>query len=127
MKTADQIEITPGVASRRGHNTRTTDVSLAPQREPAADKTAIRPFHVNVPEADLTDLRRRINATKWPERETVTDQSQGVQLATMQKLAHHWGTKYDWRRCEAQLKALPQFHHRDRWAGHSFHSCSFET
>jgi len=92
-----------------------------------ADKNAIRPFHVNVPEADLTDLRRRINATKWPERETVTDQSQGVQLATMQKLAHHWGTKYDWRRCEAQLKALPQFHHRDRWAGHSFHSRSFET
>jgi pimeloyl-ACP methyl ester carboxylesterase len=76
---------------------------------PAADKNAIRPFHVNVPEEDLTDLRRRVNATKWPEREMVTDQSQGVQLATMQKLAHHWGTKYDWRRCEAQLKALPHF------------------
>jgi pimeloyl-ACP methyl ester carboxylesterase len=75
----------------------------------AADKNAIRPFHVNVPEAELTELRRRINATKWPERETVTDPSQGVQLATMQKLAHHWGTKYDWRRCEAQLKALPHF------------------
>jgi pimeloyl-ACP methyl ester carboxylesterase len=75
----------------------------------AADKNAIRPFHVNVPEADLTELRRRINGTRWPEREPVTDQSQGVQLATMQKLAHHWGTKYDWRRCEAQLKALPHF------------------
>jgi pimeloyl-ACP methyl ester carboxylesterase len=75
----------------------------------AADKNAIRLFHVNVPEAELTELRRRINATKWPEREPVTDQSQGVQLATMQKLAHHWGTKYDWRRCEAQLKALPHF------------------
>jgi pimeloyl-ACP methyl ester carboxylesterase len=75
----------------------------------AADKNAIRPFHVNVPEAELTELRRRINETRWPEREPVTDQSQGVQLATMQKLAHHWGTKYDWRRCEAQLEALPHF------------------
>src|SRR6267142_5652068 len=75
----------------------------------AADKNAIRPFHVNVPEAELTELRRRINATRWPEREPVTDQSQGVQHATMQKLAGHWGTTYDWRRCEAQLKALPHF------------------
>ena len=74
-----------------------------------ADKNAIRPFHVNVPEAELTELRGRINATKWPERETVTDQSQGVQLAIMQKLAHYWGTEYDWRRCEAKLKALPNF------------------
>jgi hypothetical protein len=55
------------------------------------DKTAIRPFHVNVPEAELTELRRRINATKWPERETVADTSQGVQLATTQKLARYWG------------------------------------
>jgi len=78
-------------------------------REQAADKNAIRPFHVNVPEAELTELRRRINATKWPERETVTDQSQGVQLATIQNLAHYWGTEYDWRRCEAQLKTLPHF------------------
>ena len=75
-----------------------------------ADKTAIRPFHMNaVPEAELTELRRRINATRWPERETVTDQSQGVQLATIQKLAQYWGKEYDWRRCEAQLNALPQF------------------
>jgi len=56
----------------------------------ADDKNAIRPFHVNVPEADLTELRRRINATKWPERETVTDASQGVQLATTQALARYW-------------------------------------
>ena len=69
----------------------------------------IRPFHVNVPEADLTDLRRRINATKWPERETVADDSQGVRLATMQKLARYWETDYDWRKCEAKLKALPNF------------------
>jgi pimeloyl-ACP methyl ester carboxylesterase len=69
----------------------------------------IRPFHVNVPEAELTELRRRINATRWPERETVTDQSQGVQLATIQKLARYWATDYDWRKVEAKLNALPQF------------------
>jgi pimeloyl-ACP methyl ester carboxylesterase len=71
---------------------------------------AIRPFHINnVPEAELTELRRRINATKWPERETVTDASQGVQLATSQALAHYWGTDYDWRKCEARLNDLPNF------------------
>jgi len=73
------------------------------------DKNSIRPFHVNVPEAELTELRRRINATRWPERETVTDASQGVQLATMQALARYWATEYDWRKCEARLNALPQF------------------
>jgi pimeloyl-ACP methyl ester carboxylesterase len=75
----------------------------------ASQATAIRPFQVNFPEADLNDLRRRINATKWPDREIVTDQSQGVQLATMQKVARHWATSYDWRKCEAKLNALPQF------------------
>jgi pimeloyl-ACP methyl ester carboxylesterase len=70
---------------------------------------AIRPFHINVPEAKLTELRRRIDATNWPDRETVTDQSQGVQLATIQKLAQYWSTEYDWRKCEAKLKALPNF------------------
>ncbi|MET0213131.1 MAG: epoxide hydrolase family protein [Vicinamibacterales bacterium] len=77
--------------------------------KPAADKDAIRPFRVNVPEAELTELRRRINATKWPERETVMDQTQGVQLATIQKLARYWATDYDWRKCEARLNALPNF------------------
>jgi hypothetical protein len=71
----------------------------------ATDKTAIRPFRVNVPEAQLTELRRRINATRWPERETVTDQSQGVQLSTIQKLARYWATDYDWRKVEAKLHA----------------------
>jgi len=71
--------------------------------------TAIRPFHVSVPEAELIDLRARINATKWPERETVKDESQGVQLATIQALARYWATEYDWRRCEARLNARPQF------------------
>ena len=74
-----------------------------------AENTAIRPFEVNFPEAELTELRRRINATRWPEKETVNDSSQGVQLATIQKLAHYWGTDYDWSKCEARLKALPHF------------------
>ena len=78
--------------------------------EQAADKSAIHPFQVKkVPEAELTDLRSRINATRWPERETVTDASQGVQLATTQKLARYWATEYDWRKCEAKLSALPNF------------------
>jgi pimeloyl-ACP methyl ester carboxylesterase len=75
----------------------------------ASDKNAIRPFQVNVPEAELTELRRRITATRWPERETVTDQSQGVQLATIQKLARYWATDYDWRKVEGKLQALPHF------------------
>jgi pimeloyl-ACP methyl ester carboxylesterase len=77
-------------------------------RQQAAD-TTIRPFHVNFPEADLTDLRARIKSTKWPDRETVTDASQGVQLATAQALARYWATDHDWRKCEARLNALPQF------------------
>jgi pimeloyl-ACP methyl ester carboxylesterase len=75
----------------------------------ATDSTAIRPFHVDIPDAALDDLRRRIAATQWPEQETVADDSQGVRLATMQKLARHWATDFDWRRCEAELNALPQF------------------
>jgi pimeloyl-ACP methyl ester carboxylesterase len=73
------------------------------------DAGAIRPFHVSFPEAELTDLRRRINATRWPERETVTDATQGVQLATMWKLADYWGKDHDWGKCEAQLKTWPHF------------------
>jgi pimeloyl-ACP methyl ester carboxylesterase len=69
----------------------------------------IRPFHVDVPQEELEDLRRRIGATNWPEKETVTDQSQGVPLAMIQKLARYWMTDYDWRTCEARLNALPQF------------------
>jgi pimeloyl-ACP methyl ester carboxylesterase len=77
--------------------------------EQAADKNELRPFHVNVPEAELAELRRRIKATKWPERETVTDASQGVQLETIQALARYWATEYDWRKVEARLNAYPQF------------------
>jgi pimeloyl-ACP methyl ester carboxylesterase len=77
--------------------------------EQAVTKDTLRPFHVNVPETELTELRRRINETRWPDRETVGDQSQGVQLATIQALARYWATEYDWRKVEARLKALPQF------------------
>jgi pimeloyl-ACP methyl ester carboxylesterase len=70
---------------------------------------AIRPFSFKAPEADLIDLRRRIKATRWPERETVNDTSQGVQFATIRELARYWATEHDWRKCEARLNALPQF------------------
>ena len=75
----------------------------------AASGTAIRPFSVSFADAELDDLRRRINATRWPEVETVTDDSQGVRLALMQDLARYWGNEYDWRPCEAKLNALPNF------------------
>ena len=74
-----------------------------------SSETEIRPFRVEFPEEEVADLRRRIAATRWPERETVTDDSQGVRLALMQELAGYWGTDYDWRQCEAKLNALPQF------------------
>jgi pimeloyl-ACP methyl ester carboxylesterase len=69
----------------------------------------IRPFHVDIPEQELADLRRRIAATRWPSKELVADRSQGVQLATLQELARYWTTEYDWRACEARLNELPQF------------------
>jgi pimeloyl-ACP methyl ester carboxylesterase len=75
----------------------------------ADDKDAVRPFQITFPESDLTELRRRIEATKWPERETVMDATQGVQLATIQALARYWATEYDWRKIEAKMNALPQF------------------
>jgi pimeloyl-ACP methyl ester carboxylesterase len=71
--------------------------------------TDVRPFHVEIPEEALTELRRRVQATVWPDRETVADTSQGVPLATMQQLARYWATQYDWRVCEARLNALPQY------------------
>ncbi|MGA7431572.1 MAG: epoxide hydrolase family protein [Xanthobacteraceae bacterium] len=85
-------------------------VNLLPTKALAAnDAEAIRPFTINVPQDQLADMRRRIAATRWPERETVVDDSQGVPLATMQDLAHYWATGYDWRKVEARLNALPQF------------------
>jgi pimeloyl-ACP methyl ester carboxylesterase len=81
----------------------------AVSRQTMSGGTDIRPFHVNVPETELGELRRRIKATKWPERETVKDASQGVQLATTQALAQYWATDYDWRKVEARLNSLPNF------------------
>jgi pimeloyl-ACP methyl ester carboxylesterase len=75
----------------------------------ATNDDEIRPFHVNFPEKELVELRRRVAATRWPDRETVTDDSQGVNLKTIQKLAHYWQTDHDWRKVEARLNALPQF------------------
>ncbi len=71
--------------------------------------TAVRPFRVDIPEEAIVDLRRRVMATRWPDKETVDDSSQGAQLAKMQELVRYWGTDYDWRKAEAQLNALPQF------------------
>jgi pimeloyl-ACP methyl ester carboxylesterase len=118
-----QSEQTPRVVSHRRLAIRAAVATLAlatavlpaaaasgPGTNVAANLTnIIRPFHIHVPEAVLADLRQRIAATRWPEKETVADQSQGVQLATMQELARYWSTDYDWRKCEAKLNALPQF------------------
>jgi hypothetical protein len=95
--------------------------------EKPAGVTAIRPFHVDTANEVLDDLRRRIAATKWPEKETVPDDSQGVPLATMQELKRYWGTEYDWRKCEAKLNALPQFITEIDGTRHSLHSRPFAT
>ena len=92
--------------------------TLAAERPPSAPETtardrsvdtAIRPFSYRASDEDLADLRQRILATRWPERELVKDASQGVQLATMQKIAHYWASDYDWRKIEARLNGFPQF------------------
>jgi pimeloyl-ACP methyl ester carboxylesterase len=72
-------------------------------------ETGVRPFRIEVPEREIEELRRRIDATRWPTKELVADRSQGVQLAATQELARYWATEYDWRRCEERLNALPQF------------------
>jgi pimeloyl-ACP methyl ester carboxylesterase len=82
---------------------------MSPSTAGIATETAIRPFRVDVPEEQLVELRRRIDATRWPDRETVTDQSQGVQLARLVGLTRYWSIGYDWRKVEAKLNALPQF------------------
>jgi pimeloyl-ACP methyl ester carboxylesterase len=79
------------------------------EKIPMSNETEVRPFRVDMPEEGVADLRRRITATRWPERETVTDDSQGVPLAMMQELARYWATAYDWRKCEAKLNDLPHF------------------
>jgi pimeloyl-ACP methyl ester carboxylesterase len=86
-----------------------TDVLHKPAARMRGENPDIRPFHVTFPDTDLAELRRRVRATRWPDRETVADASQGVQLATMQKLAAYWATDYDWRKVEARLNAVPNF------------------
>ncbi|HEV3482315.1 MAG TPA: epoxide hydrolase, partial [Candidatus Acidoferrales bacterium] len=90
-------------------DTMTKAVGTKRAAEQSTDNTTIRPFHKTFPASDISELRRRVNATRWPERETVKDASQGVQLATIQKLARYWGTNYDWSKCQAKLDARPQF------------------
>jgi len=85
------------------------DARPAPSPDATKEDVAVRPFQVHIPNEDLVDLRRRIAATRFPEKETVSDGSQGVQLATIRELARYWGSDYDWRKCEARLNALPQF------------------
>jgi hypothetical protein len=80
-----------------------------PQAVAAAGDATIRPFHISVPEDALVDLRRRIAATRWPDKETVNDESQGIRLAEMQELVRYWGAEYNWRNAEAKLNALPEF------------------
>jgi pimeloyl-ACP methyl ester carboxylesterase len=122
MRTKNQTELTPKAAGRRNLTMRTAVLSLAlatvvipaiasdgSGTVTAEDPNAIRPFHINVPEEALTDLRQRLAATRWPDKETVTDESQGIQLATMKELVRYWATDYDWRKCEAKLNALPEF------------------
>src|SRR5262245_13136642 len=83
--------------------------TIANEQTAVSQNSEIRPFSVHFPEEALVDLRQRIAATRWPEKETVSDQSQGVPLATIQQLAQYWQTSYDWRKVEARLNALPQF------------------
>src|SRR4030095_15783739 len=90
-------------------DTETVAVAQAPATHQAAEDASIRPFTVHVPEAKLQDLRRRIAATQWPEKETVADDRQGVPLALMQGVSGYWATEYDWRKVEVRLNALPQF------------------
>jgi hypothetical protein len=99
------------MAAPAAPNSSTTSAAGAvpAQRAPEADRTAIRPFEIRVPEGELVQLRLRLAATRWPDQETAPDRSQGVQLTKLQHLASYWGTGYDRRRAEARFNALPQF------------------
>src|SRR5687768_8530520 len=121
MNTNNQIELTSDGAPGRAFGSPTAVTSVARGAGPipavagkrqetitTEGRTAIRPFRVNVSEAELTELRMRIKATRWPEKETVADTSQGVPLVPLQDLARYWATDYDWRKAEAKLNALPQ-------------------
>jgi len=107
LPVAGQADAVSSVRKETALKTKTTLTQLDSVQNTATD--AIRPFHVHFSDEALADLKRRVAATRWPDREIVADQSQGVQLATVQKLARYWATDYDWRKCEAKLNALPQF------------------
>ena len=122
MKTKNEIAIGPGAPLRNSLMARTAVASLALAAATvsvvAADRSGtvatqapneIRPFRVDIPETELADLRRRIATTRWPDKETVGDRSQGAPLVKLQELARYWGTDYDWRKAEAKLNAFPQF------------------
>jgi len=116
MKTKKQIELTPTAATRPAVPLLAFAIAVIPVlaadgsgAAAAEDSNAIRPFHINIPESALADLRQRVLATRWPGKETVSDRSQGVQLAKLQALVSYWGTDYDWRKVEAKLNALPMF------------------
>ncbi len=94
---------------KQKETTMTQTTAKQQSTDQSTEKDAIRPFRVNVPDAELTELKRRIKATRFPSRELVADASQGVQLATVKKLADYWANQYDWRKIEARLNALPQF------------------
>ena len=99
------------------------DATMAQHAETtsAGAPTDIRPFHYKASDTDLADMKRRIKATRWPEKETVNDDTQGVQLATMQALAKYWAESYDWRKIEARLDCAAAIHHQHRRAGHPLH------
>ena len=101
--------MTPSSTTQRSSEQAATRPIYRSVPEQTTDKSAIRTLQVNVPEGDLADLRRRVEATRWPDRETVADATQGVQLETTQALARYWATDYDWRKVEANLNALPNF------------------
>jgi pimeloyl-ACP methyl ester carboxylesterase len=103
------LSASPGYAQSVAAATKEPTMTTSAQPRAAAEDTTIRPFRVKVPDKDLAELRRRIAATRWPERETIADQSQGVPLSMIRELVRYWGTDYDWRKGEAKLKALPQF------------------
>jgi pimeloyl-ACP methyl ester carboxylesterase len=108
MKKSKTIIASTMIAGAFAMQGNSSNAQTGSSNEVASTET-IRPFQVHVPQADLDELRRRVLATKWPEQENVKDESQGVQLATMQALAKYWATAYDWRKVEARLNALPQF------------------
>ncbi len=93
----------------------------------ATDTSIIRPFRVDIPEADLADLRQRLAATRLPEQETVSDNSQGVRLATVQKLARYWANRIRLAQDRSEAECLSQLHHRDRRPRHPLHPCPLEA